>query len=143
VTRFAVDYIVHSDGSISIPLDFGGLSGFKLKSGGIGWPSPAQLASGQPTDDTIVMTGSVGGTSMTITSKAVVKGEGTQSVTVPADRYSATVVDEQETEKIEGTPVTTDDKTWLVNGVGPVKVEMTDGTGTVSGLEQLTSFTKG
>jgi hypothetical protein len=140
---FPIDYIVHSDGSISIPLDFGAGSGFKLKSGNLGWPSPSQLASGQPQNDTIVMTGSAGGTSITVTSKAVVKGEGTQSVSVPAGSYSATVVDEVETEKVEGTPVTSQVKTWLVNGVGPVKDEVMDGTGGIDELEQLTSFTKG
>jgi hypothetical protein len=140
---FTIDYIVHSDGSISIPLDFGATTGFKLKSGNLGWPSPAQLASEKPQDETIVMTGSAGGENLTVTSKAVVKGEGTQSVSVPAGSYSATVVDEVETEKVEGTPVTSQVKTWLVNGVGPVKDEVMDGTGGIDELEQLTSFTKG
>jgi hypothetical protein len=138
-----IDYIVHSDGSISIPLNIGATTGLTLKSGNLGWPSPSQLASGQPQNDTIVMTDTAGGTNITVTSKAVVKGEGTQSVSVPAGSYSATVVDELETEKIAGTPVTSEVKTWLVNGVGPVKSVMTDGSGTVDQTEQLTSFTKG
>jgi hypothetical protein len=140
------EYIIHPDGSISVPVNLGGDSTFKLKSGGLAWPSPAQLASGQPQDDTIVMTGSVGGKSMTFTTNAVVKGDGTQAVSVPAGSYSATLIDEVETEKILGVASSFDIKTWVVNGVGPVKEEMTsnsDGSSVISTSEQLMSFTKG
>jgi hypothetical protein len=141
-----ISWIVHPDGSISIPADFIGGSTLKLKSGNLGWPGPAQLASGQPQTSTIVMTESVGGKSVTVTAKSVVKGDGTQSVSVPAGSYSATVVDDVQNEKVLGYPVTSDIKIWLANGVGPVKTEMTSGSGGTSALseqEQLVSFTKG
>jgi len=140
------DYVIHSDGSISIPMNFGtGADTFKVTSGGLAWPSPAQLASGRPVDDTITMSGSAAGQTISVTAHAVLKGEGTQSVTVPAGTYQATVIDEVETETVLGTPTTSDIKTWLVNGVGPVKEVMADGAdGTDVGLnEVLTSFTKG
>jgi hypothetical protein len=139
-------YIIHPDGSISIPVNFGAGSTLKLKSGGLAWPSPAQLASGQPVNNTIVMTGSVGGKSMTVTANAVVKGDGTQAVSVPAGSYSATVIDEVETEKLLGVATSFDIKTWVANGMGPVKEEMTsnaDGSSVITTSEQLTSFTKG
>ena len=144
VTTF--EYIIHPDGSVSVPVNFGGDSTFKLKSGGLAWPSPAQLAPGQPQDDKIVMTGSVGGKSMTFTADAVVKGDGTQTVSVPAGSYSATLIDEVETEKILGVASSFDIKTWVVNGVGPVKEEMTSnagGSSMIATSEELTSFTKG
>jgi hypothetical protein len=141
-----VQWIVHPDGSISIPTSFIGGSTLKIKSGNLGWPSPAQLASGQPQDSTLVMTDTVAGKTITVAAKSVVKGEGTQSVSVPAGSYSATVIDDVQNEKVLGYPLTTDIKIWLVNGVGPVKTEMTSGSGstsTLSELEQLVSFTKG
>jgi hypothetical protein len=140
------DYLVHSDGSISVPMNFGtGADTFKVTSGGLAWPTPAQLASGQPVNDTITMSGTAAGQTFSVTAHAVLKGEGTQSVTVPAGTYQATVIDEVETETVLGTPTTSDIKTWLVNGVGPVKEVMADGAdGADVGLnEVLTSFTKG
>jgi hypothetical protein len=139
-------FIIHPDGSISVPVNFTGDSLFRLKSGGLAWPSPAQLASGQPENNTMVMTGSVGGKSVTVTTNAVVKGDGTQTVSVPAGSYNATLIDELETEKILGVATTFDIKTWVANGVGPVKEEMAsdaDGTSMIASSEQLTSFTKG
>jgi len=139
-------FIIHSDGSISVPVNFSGASGFKLKSGGLAWPSPAQLASGQPENNTIVMTASTGGKNMTVTANAVVKGDGTQTVSVPAGSYSATVIDEVETEKILGVATSFDIKTWVANGVGPVKEEMTsdtNGSSAIASSEQLKSFAKG
>jgi hypothetical protein len=144
---FQLTYEVHSDGSISIPLNLNGGSGIKVTSGGLGWPGPSQLASGKPANSTITMTETVSGTTVKTSATAVTKGEGTQSVSVPAGSYQATLVDEQETEKVMGTTVTSDDKTWLADGVGPVKSELGGGSGgSSSGLtetEELISFTKG
>jgi hypothetical protein len=139
-------YIVRPDGSIAVPLDFNvGSSGDTVTSTGLYWPGPAQLASGQPVDETPVTTMTISGQTTTVTAHAVVKGEGTQSVTVPAGTYTATVVDDVVTEKIEGYTSTFDSKTWLVNGVGPVKEVLTTGTGgdAAAVTEVLTSFTKG
>lgn len=74
--------IVHSDGSISVPMTTVGDS-FKIKSGSVVWPSAAQLASGQPQHDTLVMTMTMLGHTSTIKAHVVVKGEGTHAVTVP------------------------------------------------------------
>ena len=139
-------YVIHPDGSIAIPVDTGEGGSFKLTSGGLAWPTPAQIASGKPQDDTLTMSGTESGKSVNITAHAVFTGEGTQSVTVPAGSYTATVIDETETEKILGYPSTFNIKTWLVSGVGPVKEEMTstmDGSSMLDQQEELTSFVKG
>jgi hypothetical protein len=137
--------IVHSDGSITVPMTTAGDS-FKIKSGGVLWPSAAQLASGQPHHDTLVMTTSMAGQTTTTRTHITVKGDGTQTVHVPAGTYQATVIDELMTEKFSGVAINMDIRTWVVNGVGPVKSEMTSNMGghqTIMNDEQLKSFTKG
>lgn len=101
----------------------------KIKSGGVLWPSAAQLASGQPHHDTLVMTMTMAGQTTTMRSHIVVKGDGTQTVRVPAGTYQATVIDELMTEKFSGVAINMDIRTWVVNGVGPVKSEMTSNAG--------------
>ena len=137
--------IVHSDGSITVPMTTAGGS-IKIKSGGILWPSAAQLASGQPHHDTLVMTMSMAGQRTTTRTHITVKGDGTQTVHVPAGTYQATVIDELMTEKFSGVAIKMDIRTWVVNGVGPVQTEMTSNMGghqSIMNDEQLKSFTKG
>lgn len=137
--------IIHSDGSISVPMTTVGDS-FKIKSGSVIWPSAAQLASGQPHHDTLVITTTAAGQTETIRAHVVVKGEGTQTVTVPAGTYQATVIDEVMSEKFSGIGIVMDIRTWVANGVGPVKTEMTSdaaGKTTIANNEVLKSFTKG
>jgi hypothetical protein len=139
-------YVVHPDGSVTIPGFGSGQGNFKVKPGTLGWPSPAQLASGQEFHDNIVVAGSELGMSSTETVSATVKGEGTQSVTVPAGTYSATLMDEVETETVLGHTATLDTKTWLVDGIGPVKTVMTalgGGSASLNETEEMRSFTKG
>jgi len=137
--------IVHSDGSISVPMTTVGDS-FKVKSGSVVWPSSAQLASGQPHHDTLVMTMTMLGHKSTIRAHVVVKGEGTHAVTVPAGTYQATVIDEVMSEKFSGIAIVLDIRTWVANGVGPVKTEMTSnaaGKTAIVNDQELKSFTKG
>jgi hypothetical protein len=137
--------IVHPDGSITVPMTTMG-SSFKIKSGGVIWPSAAQLASGQPHHDTLVITTSMAGQTTTMRTHIVVRGDGVQTVHVPAGTYQATVIDELMTEKLSGVAISMDIRTWVVNGVGPVKSEMTSNAGgkaAVMNDEQLKSFTRG
>ena len=53
-----------------------------------------------------------------------VQGAGTQSVTVPAGTYNATVVNMTMSETIHGFAVSSEVRTWLATGVGPVKTEV-------------------
>ncbi len=143
-------FIFHSDGSISYPFSQfnAGHSQTKvtLLSGNIIWPPASAIDSGQVSHDTLKIAFIVNGVKKEVTAHITVKGDGTQSVTVPAGSYTATVVDMTESEKVEGIAVSSEIKTWLANGVGPVKSEVIiheGGHNTVADENVLTSFTKG
>jgi hypothetical protein len=152
VTSHSTGYFIfHPDGSITYPFSQfnSGNSQTKvtLLSGNILWPSASQLASGQVSNGTLKIQITASGHTEDVTSHIVVKGAGTQSVTVPAGTYSATVVDMTESETILGIALTSRVTTWLAAGVGPVKTEVTisegGSPGTVTADNVLTSFTKG
>jgi hypothetical protein len=131
-----------SNGTISMPLPSLGSSTFKIRSGGIVWPSHAQIVSGQPYNSTVKATVTIAGQAHNVTTHVTVQGAGPATVTVPAGTYHATVIDDTLTEKLIGVSVSIRIRTWLAPGVGPVKSQVTtDGT-TVSG-EELKSFTRG
>jgi hypothetical protein len=151
-THTSWDYIVEPNGQIALPtsqftssLSSAGGS-VKLLSGGIYWPTSAQVSSGQPVHSTLVMEIAVAGKTQKITEHITSTGEGTQSVTVPAGTYTATVVNVAENADFEGYNLTIDDKTWLASGVGPVQSELlsVDGSKTdLTNKQVLTSFVKG
>jgi hypothetical protein len=139
-------FLIHSDGSISVPVTQVGSTSVTVKSGSIIWPSSAQLASGQPHHDTLVISIKEDGHSSTVTAHVVVKGEGTQTVRVPAGTYQATLINETMDEKFSGINVGLDIRTWVANGVGPVKSEVSSyaaGRTAISSVQVLKSFTKG
>jgi hypothetical protein len=149
-THESYEYIVEPNGEISLPTSqFAPSSAgvtFKVISGGIFWPSAAQLASGQPVHTTMTMEFTVAGKTQTITEHIISQGQGTQTVTVPAGTYSASVVSVQESADVEGYNTTLDNKTWFATGVGPVQSELIDVSGgktSIDNKEQLVSFTKG
>ncbi len=140
-------YVIHPDGSISVPLTQVGSTAITVKSGSIVWPSTAQLASGTPQTSTLVVSINEGGHSTTVGAHIVARGAGTQTVHVPAGTYQATVVNETMTVKVMGFSVGVDIRTWLASGVGPVKSEVsTKAASLTSGIvseQVLKSFTKG
>jgi len=149
-THASYEYIVEPNGEIALPTSqfAPSESGVTMKvlSGGIYWPSAAQLASGQPVHTTLSMEITVAGKTQTITEHITSQGQGTQSVTVPAGTYSASVVNVQEAATIDGYNTTLDDKTWFASGVGPVQSELIDVDGSttnVTSKEELVSFFKG
>ena len=149
-THDSYEYIIEPNGEIALPTSqFAPSSSgvtFKVISGGIFWPSAAQLASGQPVHTTLTMEFTVAGKTQTITEHITSQGQGTQSVTVPAGTYSASVVEVQESADIEGYSTTLDDKTWFASGVGPVQSELIDVAGgktSIDNKEELVSFSKG
>ena len=137
-------FLFGSDGSITMPLTSlsSGSSTFKIKSGGIVWPSQAQIDSGRPYNSTIAATVSVAGQSRKVSTHVTVQGAGSATVTVPAGTYQATVVDDTLAEKFMGVSVSIRIRTWMAKGVGPVKSQVTT-NGTVVSSEELKSFTKG
>jgi hypothetical protein len=143
-------YIVEPNGQITLPFSEFDSSGsgvsVKLISGGLYWPSAAQLASGQALHSTLTVEFTVAGKTETVATHVTATGGGTQSVTVPAGTYNATVVNMLETDKFDGISLDTDIKTWLASGVGPVQTEILSVDGTtqnVTSKEELTSFVKG
>jgi hypothetical protein len=143
-------YVVHSDGSISLPFSQFDTSSsgasVKLISGDIFWPPADQLSSGQAYHDALKIEFSTNGTTQNVTAHVTVRGAGTQSVTVPAGTYNADVVNMTMAETIEGISVSSVVRTWLAPGVGPVKSEVIlheGGTTHVAAENQLVSFKTG
>jgi hypothetical protein len=139
-------FLVHSDGSISVPVTQVGSTSVTVKSGSVIWPGSAQLASGQPRHDTLVISVKEDGHTSTVTAHVVVKGEGTQTVRVPAGTYQATLINETMDEKFSGINVGLDIRTWVASGVGPVKSEVSSnaaGRSVIASVQVLKSFTKG
>lgn len=145
-TPTTLSYQFNTDGSIEVPYAQVGGNTVTIKSGGIVWPSRAELATGQPHTSTLVLQIKVAGRSVTVQAHVTVKGGGTASVTVPAGTYQATVVEETISEQVSGIDVSIEVKTWLASGVGPVKSVASTKSGSVSEVvstEVLKSFTKG
>ena len=149
-THQSYEYIIEPNGQIALPTSqfapsTSGVT-FKVLSGGVYWPSAAQLSSGQPVHTTMTMQFTIAGKTQTITEHITSQGQGTQSVTVPAGTYNASVVSVQESADIEGYNTTLDDKTWFASGVGPVQSELIDVAGgktSIDNKEELVSFVKG
>jgi uncharacterized protein DUF3108 len=139
-------YVFHPDGSITVPYAQTANGQVTIKSGSIVWPSQAVLDSGQPHKSTLVVQLTIAGHTLTVKAHVTVQGGGTQSVTVPAGTYRATVVNETISEKIAGIAVTTVVKTFLAPGVGPVKSQVlasSSGISRIAAADVLKSFTKG
>jgi hypothetical protein len=143
-------YVVHSDGSISLPFsqfdtNSSGAS-VQLISGNIFWPPADQLSSGKAYHDALKIEFTDDGMKQTVTAHVTVRGDGTQSVTVPAGTYNADVVNMTMSETIEGIAVSSVVETWLAPGVGPVKSEVIlheGSTDHVAAENQLVSFKAG
>jgi hypothetical protein len=143
-------YVVHSDGEISLPFSqfdtTSSAASVKLISGGVYWPPAAQLAAGHASHSTLRIEFSESGVTEKVDAHITVKGAGTQTVTVPAGTYSATVVNMTMSETIDGISVSTEVRTWLATGVGPVQSEVfldEGGTNHVAAKDQLVSFKAG
>ncbi len=143
-------YIFEPDGAISIPFNqFSSADSgaqVELLSGGIFWPPLAALQSGQTTHSTLKIAYKINGQKQVVTAHIAVKGGGSRTVTVPAGTYDTTVVNMTMSEKVEGFSVTIDVRTWLANGIGPVKSEAILGGiagNKVASENELVSFHKG
>jgi hypothetical protein len=121
-------YVVHSDGSISLPFSqfdtHSSGTSVKLISGSIFWPPAAELSSGKAYHDTLRIEFIEGGVKQKVDAHVTVQGAGTQTVTVPAGTYNATVVNMTMAETVHGFAVSSEVRTWLATGVGPVKSEV-------------------
>jgi hypothetical protein len=139
-------YIFHSNGSITYPIGQLAGSGVSISGGGVVWPPASALASGRPQESTLDIGFKSDGLSVKRTAHVTVRGAGSATVTVPAGTYHATVVEMTMTLSVDGFAVSVDVRTWVANGVGPVKSEATtdeDGTSHVASVQELKSFTAG
>ncbi len=139
-------YMFYSDGSIGVPFTQINGGTVTIRSGSIVWPPASAIASGQAHTSVLAVTLKLAGQTINEKVHVTVKGAGTQSVTVPAGTYQATVVDETIAERVLGHPADIVVRTWLAPGVGPVQSEVLDkaafGGGGPQVREELKSFTK-
>jgi uncharacterized protein DUF3108 len=130
-------YTFYPDGTVGYPAP--AINGVAVTGGGIRWPSAAALASGRAYHSTLKI--QVGSSGQAEDAGVNVYGAGTETVTVPAGTYQASVVETTITAKGETIVVTT----WIAQGVGTVKTQIQVYGAGAAGLtttEELLSFTK-
>ncbi|HET9969992.1 MAG TPA: hypothetical protein VFQ68_17290 [Streptosporangiaceae bacterium] len=130
-------YTFYPDGTVGYPAP--AINGVSVTGGGIRWPNAAALASGRAYHSTLKI--QVGSSGQTQDAGVNVYGAGTETVTVPAGTYQASVVETTITAKGETIVVTT----WIAQGVGTVKTQTQVSGAGAAGLtttEELLSFTK-
>jgi hypothetical protein len=129
-------YTFYPDGTIGYPAP--SVGGVSVTGGGIRWPNAAALASGRPYHSTLQL--QVGTSGRTESAAVSVYGAGTETVTVPAGTYQASVVVTTITAQGETIVVTT----WIAQGVGTVKTQIQVHGAGAAGLttQELLSFTK-
>lgn len=131
-------YTFYPDGTVGYPAPT--INGVSVTGGGIRWPSAGALASGRAYHSTLKI--QVGSSGPAADAGVSVYGAGTETVTVPAGTYQASVVETTITAKGETIVVTT----WIAQGVGTVKTQIQVSGAGAAGLtttEELLSFTKG
>ena len=135
-------YLFYDNGQIGFPISSN--HGITLVSGnGIVWPNAADLASGKAFHSTSKIKLTSG---QYETADVTVQGGGTESVSVPAGTYQATVVNMTILTHVGSFSTTLTVKEWTAPGVGPVKtVELIKSAGKTqtTSTEALLSFTKG
>jgi hypothetical protein len=135
-------YLFYDNGQIGFPISSS--HGVTLVSGnGIVWPNAADLAAGKAAHSTSKIKLSSG---QYETADVTVSGGGTQSVSVPAGTYQATLVNMTIVAHVGSFTSTITIKEWTAPGVGPVKTQETikaAGQSQATSTETLLSFKKG
>jgi hypothetical protein len=136
------NYVFYDNGQIGFPISQS--HGVTLVSGnGIVWPNAADLAAGKATHSTSTIKLTSG---QFETADVTVSGGGTQSVSVPAGTYQATLVNMTILTHVGSFITTITIKEWTAPGTGPVKSEeiiKAAGQSQVTSTETLLTFTKG
>lgn len=135
-------YVFYDNGQIGYPISTS--HGITLVSGnGIVWPNAADLASGKPFHSTSKIKLSSG---QFETADITVQGGGSESVSVPAGTYRATVVNMTIVTHVGSFTTTITVKEWTAPGTGPVKTEeliKSAGKTQLTSTEALLAFKKG
>ena len=137
------NYIFYSNGKIEYPVNQPGVS---VAGSGVLWPNAAQAASGQAFHSVLRIKLGNSGVGPYEVADVTVQGGGTQSVTVPAGTYQATLVNMTMVTSVGNFTTTAVLKTWSAPGTGPVKTEElieAGGKTTLTTTEELLTFTKG
>jgi len=137
------NYIFYNNGKIEYPVNQPGVS---VAGSGVLWPNAAQAASGQAFHSVLRIKLGNSGAGPYEVADVTVQGGGTQSVTVPAGTYQATLVNMTMVTSVGNFTTTAVLKTWSAPGIGPVKTEElieAGGKTTLTTTEQLLTFTKG
>jgi hypothetical protein len=112
-------YLFYDNGQLGFPVsDHHGVS--VVSGNGVLWPDAAGVASGRPYHSVLNIKLSSG---QYETANVTVQGGGTQSVSVPAGTYRATLVNMTMVTKVGSFTTTAVVKVWTAPGTGPVKTE--------------------
>jgi hypothetical protein len=134
-------YLFYDNGQIGFPVsDHHGVS--VVSGNGVLWPDAAGVASGRPYHSVLNIKLSSG---QYETANVTVQGGGTQSVSVPAGTYRATLVNMTMVTKVGSFTTTAVVKVWTAPGTGPVKTEQlirAAGKTQLITTSALVSFTK-
>jgi hypothetical protein len=134
-------YLFFDNGQLGFPVNEA--HGVSVVSGnGVIWPDAAGVASGRPYHS-VLQIKLVGGQSET--ANVTVQGGGTDSVSVPAGTYRATLVTTSIVSKVGNFTSISMLKVWTAPGIGPVKTEQllkAGGKTQVTTTTTLLSFTK-
>jgi hypothetical protein len=134
-------YVFYGNGQIGFPVNEAhGVS--VVSSNGVTWPDAAGAASGRPYHSVLNIKLSSG---QVKTANVTVQGGGTQSVSVPAGTYQATVVTMTMVSKVGSFTTTAVVKVWTAAGTGPVKTQQVVKAGGKTQLittSELLSFTR-
>ena len=136
------NYVFYDNGQIGFPISQS--HGISVVSGnGIVWPNAADLAAGKVSHSTSKIKLASG---QIETADVTVQGGGTQSVSVPAGTYQATLVNMTIVTHVGSFATTITVKEWTAPGTGPVKSEETikaAGQSQLTSTEALLTFKKG
>ena len=134
-------YLFYGNGQIGFPVNEA--HGVSVVSGnGVTWPNAADAASGRAYHSVLNIKLSSG---QVKTANVTVQGGGTQSVSVPAGTYRATVVTMTMVSEVGSFTTTAVVKVWTAAGTGPVKTQQVVKAGGKTQLittSELVSFTK-
>ena len=134
-------YLFYGNGQIGFPVNEAhGVS--VVSSNGVTWPDAAGAASGRPYHSVLNIKLSSG---QVKTANVTVRGGGTESVSVPAGTYRATVVTMTMVSEVGSFTTTAVVKVWTAAGTGPVKTQQVVKAGGKTQLittSELVSFTK-
>ena len=134
-------YLFYGNGQIGFPVNEAhGVS--VVSSNGVTWPDAAGAASGRPYHSVLNIKLSSG---QVKTANVTVRGGGTESVSVPAGTYRATLVNMSIVTTVGSFTSISMLKVWTAPGIGPVKTEQVlkaGGKTQVTTTTTLLSFTK-